>query len=582
MNFLFAILLSSVPPAIATPAVSSAINTPAALNTAQPDEVDRLIAAGRAELDGGRAEQAQVLFEEADAKTGSDMRTRVWVLRSWIDQGRYNDAFDQMEMMEKAGAKGAAVDYIFGMGSYRRALDNMAAGGSSTVQLALVDAANHLKGATDGDGDLFDDAFTPLAHAAWLAHEPTQLELAINASERGTKARPKSHNASYVRGLVLAWQTIEAAGREDEKTKQAAAKKGLTAFSKAAKLLPEDKSTVANRAEYHLQAATLALWIPDKDLAAREYAQAMGCDPSNVDFGVVWGALAGGENGVAFFVTCLEDAKTQYIKRWGDKTKGDATLLWWLGYAQTETGAYEEADKNLEQAVQKWPAYENAYLYQALARYRAENYVGAAEALEVWWGKNPASLVAMIKGNPELHIGIVYYTQGKCYAAGPTGVAQAAVCAEILCGVEPTKWERWNDLGLFSRDSGEVLKRSSKKKEDQARAEDYFERSLEAYRKGMDLAPEQAGLYNDAAVILHYYLDREFEQAMIWYSKSQNLAVKALTNPDLKDFERTRTEIAKRDSADNLKKIRKLIEKRKKTSKRDKKTDDGAPLSLAD
>jgi tetratricopeptide (TPR) repeat protein len=161
-------------------------------------------------------------------------------------------------------------------------------------------------------------------------------------------------------------------------------------------------------------------------------------------------------------------------------------------------------------------------------------------------------------------------------------VAQAAVCAEILCGVEPTKWERWNDLGLFSRDSGFLLKRSSKKKEDQARAEDYFERSLEAYKKGMDLAPEQAGLYNDAAVILHYYLLRDFEQAMTWYSKSQNLAVKALANPDLKDFERTRTEIAKRDSADNLKKIRKLIQKRKKSNERDKKTDDGAPLSLAD
>jgi len=582
MNFLFAILLGSVPPAISTPAVSSAIYSPAALNTAQSDEVDRLIAAGRAELDAGRAEQAQVLFEEADAKTGSHMRTRVWVLRSWIDQGRYNDAFDQMQLLERAGAKGAAVDYIFGMGSYRRALDNIAAGGSSTVQLALVDAANYLKGATDGDPDLFDDAFTPLAHAAWLAHEPSQLKLAVNSAERGTIARPKSHNANYVHGLVLAWQTIEAAGREDEKTKQAAAKKGLTAFAKAAKLLPKDKSTVSDRAEYHLQAATLALWIPDKDLASREYAQAIGSDPSKVDFGVIWGALAGGENGVAFFVTCLEDAKAQYLKRWGDKTKGDATLLWWLGYAQTETGAYEEADKNLEQAVQKWPAYENAYWYHALARYRAENYKGAAEALETWWDKNPASLVTMINGNPELHIGIVYYTQGKCYAAGPTGAAQAAVCAEILCGVEPANWERWNDLGLFSRDSGEVLRRSSKKQEDQAKAVVYFERSLEAYKKGMDLAPEQAGLYNDGAVILHYYLDREFEQAITWYSKSQNLAVKALANPDLKDFERTRTEIAKRDSADNLKKIRKLIQRRKKTSERDKKTDDGDPLSPAD
>lgn len=532
--------------------------------SSQPDEVDRLIAAGRSELDEGRAEQAQALFEEADAKTKGDMRTRVWVLRSWVDQGRYNDAFNQMEQLERAGAEGAPVDYIFGMGSYRRALDNMAAGGSSTVQLALVDAANYLKSATDGNGELFDDAFTPLAHAAWLAHEPSQLDLAMSASERGVAARAKSHHAHYVRGLVCVWQTTDAAGREDEKAKIAAANKGLAAFDKAADLLAKDESKVSQRAEYHLQAATLALWVPDKNLAAKKYAEAMGSDPSKVDFGVVWGALAGGENGIAFFVACLEDAKAQYVKRWGAKSKGDATLLWWLGYAQTETGAYAEADKNLQEAVQKWPAYENAYWYQALARYRAENYVGAADALKIWWDKNPSGLVSMITGNAELHIGIVYFTQGKCYAKGPEGVAQAAVCAEILCGVEPANWERWNDLGLFARDSGEVLRRGSKKKEDQARAVQYFERSLEAYQKGMELAPDQAGLYNDAAVILHYYLDRDFEQAITWYSKSQVLAVKALENPELKDFERTRTEIAKRDSADNLKKIRRLIARRSK------------------
>lgn len=528
------------------------------------DKVDRLITAGRLELDEDRAEQAQALFEEADALTGGKLRSRVWVLRSWIDQGRYNDAFTQMEQMQLAGAGGPAVDYIFGMGSYARALDNMAAGGNSTVQLALVDAATFLAEATAGDPELFDDAFTPQAHAAWLGHESSQLDLAVNASAKGVSARPASHHAHYVQGLVCVWQTTEAAGREDDKAKKAAANRGLLAFGRAAELLPEEQKRVSDRAEYHLQAATLALWIPDRDLSAKQYALAMGSDPSRVNFSTVWGALAGGENGVPFFVACLTDAKAQYLKRWGENTGGDATLLWWLGYAQVESGAYAEADIHLGLAVEKWPAYENAYWYQALARYRAENYRGAADALKVWWDKNPASLVSMINGNAELHVGIVYYTQGKCYGSGPEGASRAAVCAEILCGVEPTKWERWNDLGLFSRDSGEYLRRTSAKKEDQAGAVVYFERAWEAYNKGIKLDPAQAGLYNDAAVILHYYLGRDYEQALRMYRKSQDLAVKALANPDLEEFERSRTEIAKRDSADNIKKIQRLMKKGKK------------------
>lgn len=540
------------------------------------DEIDRLIAAGRALLDEGKPKDAQVLFEEADDKTGSSLRTRVWVLRSWIDQGRYNDAFNEADRRQRQGAEGPALDYIYGMGSYRRALDNMAAGGGSTTQLALVDAATYLGDAVKGDAKQFDDAWTPLAHAAYLGQEASQRELAVNAAAEGAKARPKSAHAHYVLGLVSFWQVTDAAAREDEAAKQAAVTAGLAAFKQAAALLPKGNERVSDLAEYHLQAATIALWKPDNDLAAAEYASAMGADPSKVDFSRVWSVLAAGEEGAKPFVACLEDGAKQYIARWGEKTAADATLLWWLGYAQIQTGAYDDADRNLGLAVEKWPAYENAYWYQFEARYQKQDYKAAAAALGAWWERNPSGVVAMVQGNAELNVAKVFFTQGKCAEEAWAGASAAATCAEVLVGVEPANWERWDNLGLFARDSGDAIKRSLRREKDEAklaeameRANAYYERSWEAYSKALELAPEQPHLHNDAAVILHYCLDRDFEQAIRMYERSQELAVARLKQSDLEDFDRQRTEIAKRDSADNLQKIKKLIEERRKEAQKE-------------
>ena len=114
-----------------------------------------------------------------------------------------------------------------------------------------------------------------------------------------------------------------------------------------------------------------------------------------------------------------------------------------------------------------------------------------------------------------------------------------------------------------------MLKNQGKLAEAMERANAYYERSWEAYSKALTLAPEQPHLHNDAAVILHYCLDREFEQAIRMYEKSQELAVARLKRDDLEDFDRQRTEIAKRDSADNLQKIKKLIEERRKEAQKE-------------
>src|SRR5262249_50340064 len=79
------------------------------------DQVGDLIAHGRELLESGRAEEAQKLFDQAAVLDKSTLRTRTWVLRSWMDQGRINDSLDAIDELSKKGAKGVEIDYLYGM-----------------------------------------------------------------------------------------------------------------------------------------------------------------------------------------------------------------------------------------------------------------------------------------------------------------------------------------------------------------------------------------------------------------------------------------------------------------------------------
>src|SRR5206468_12831120 len=69
-----------------------------------PDSVEGLIARGREALEAGKVPEAQKLFEQAAEKDGSSLRTRTWVIRSWMEQGRINDSLDAIDAIARGGA----------------------------------------------------------------------------------------------------------------------------------------------------------------------------------------------------------------------------------------------------------------------------------------------------------------------------------------------------------------------------------------------------------------------------------------------------------------------------------------------
>jgi tetratricopeptide (TPR) repeat protein len=78
--------------------------------------------------------------------------------------------------------------------------------------------------------------------------------------------------------------------------------------------------------------------------------------------------------------------------------------------------------------------------------------------------------------------------------------------AAKLCLVEPDRAENWNNYGFFAREA----KR--------------YEESNRAYRRAIQIEPENARYLNDGALILLYHLGRDFDQARAWLEKSRALA----------------------------------------------------------
>jgi len=522
---------------------------------------DDLIARGRALLDAGELDGALELFEQADAESKGMLSTRMWVLRVWFAQDRINDAFNQTDALAENN-KGPDLDYLYGMGSFLKAKKYIAENvPSNTTGFALQDAQTFLTKALAAAPDKYYDAWLPLAEAAWLNQDPAS---AAKAAEQAVKNNP-SPEPLFLQGRILfSHYQVLSANEETADQAGAALAASVAAFRSAIASVKPKPEEAGRLGDMYKNLGLALQYAEDAPGAEEAYAETLSWNPNTFDFGTYWGSL-----GPEAFTRVLSDGAARFTKRWGAKTSSDATLVWWLGYAQFSSGSHEEAEANFTSAVEKWPAYMNSYFYIGMARYHRADYAGASQAWREHWTRNPGDLVGMVNSNPDLYRNVIVYTQGKCAEQGqpPLGMKpalnlEAAFLGEVLCAVDASKSKYWNDLGLFSRDGGAYL-RARDKKGDDSEAQRLFERALVAYERALELAPDSPHLYNDQAVVLHYYLERDYETAMELYEKSNAMAVAQLESGDLDKGEQGLVEIAKRDSADNIRKLKRKLEREK-------------------
>ena len=518
---------------------------------------DALVAQGRALLSHNKAAEALPLFEKADQLGGGKLATHMWVLRCWLQQGKLNDTLDAIDKLAKT-EKGPELDYLYGMGFWFIDKDRLAQNaGGAIIGMNFTDAVTFLKKATSADGKRYFDAWLPLAESAWYAQD---LPAARDAAEKACAAEPKDAPAFQMLGQIAFSQYI--AARDDEKQKEQAAAHlvaARTAFEKADALLAPsaDPADRAARAQAQKQLGDVASWAKDKAAAEAAYGRALGLDPNVADLRALYPQIAGSfdKEYAEVFLATMEMAEKTFVETWGAENKGDATILWWLGWARMDGKQYETAETAFAGAFKKWPEYKNSWFFIGVCRYSRQDYAGSIQAIAKHIELDRDDLVATVRQNNARYLPILDFLVSKA-AEGQLVVAAQLSEVQALSAQDVSRY--WNNAGLFWRDAGEGLRRSSDAAEKKL-ATQYFETALVDYEKALALEPEHPNYLNDTAVMLHYYLDRDLERAKALYQKSQQRAAALLEKKDLSRSDRELYQIALRDSANNLAKLEKGI-----------------------
>jgi Tfp pilus assembly protein PilF len=549
------------------PCACTATESPASEPGSRPPQrsstaLDASIARGRALLDSGQPAEAEAVFAAAAAADGDSLRTRMWVLRAWMDQGRSNDTLDALDELSRAGESGADLDYLYGMAFARRAEGYLADGvADSSVEMNFLDAREKLHAAVQADAERYHDAFLPLANAAWFEQE---LDTARWAADRAVELDPGAPQAWLVRGKIAFAQFLAVQGEEPESAAADALWSAATeSFRNAVERSgsPAGEDARARLAEAATQLGHAMVWKQKGPEATDAYATAIAWDPQGFDY----------ERAIEFlravppspderpsgFRAALEVGRTRLETGLAPADPpGAATLLWWLGWARFTEADWSGAEEAFLRALEREPEYANSWFYIGLARQYRRDSEGALRAMHTGWDADAAEMVrtaAAAGGALRAFENLI----GWCATQEPPRNLDAAFLAEMLAQAMPEEPRHWNNLGLFLRDEGERLEYDAYKKKipepDPALLDELYARSYRAYQRALELNPADPQLINDTALMLAYHLDGDLAEVEGRYRRALALVDATLASPDLSAEDRARFEQTRKDIGINLK-----------------------------
>lgn len=524
---------------------------------AQEESAEVSLERGRALLLEGKLAEAQAAFDAA-ALAEPGPRTRAWVARGWIASWKIDEALEVIEEIKKDPAAEKLVDYLFGHAFLALAKREIATtGGGQYTQSQFEDALRHFKLASKTTASSWPDLWLGLAESAWYAQD---LEAGHEAATRAIQLAPKLPQARVVAGRLLFSSYI---AEVDEQAKARLWEKSHATFQEAIALYgkPAEYAQQSALADVHAQCGDLQGWKKDTAAAIQSYAAAIEWDPAVVKFPQVHSLL-----GAEAFLTCIEDGATRFTARAGDTDARNATTSWWKGFAQFENAKWPESEASFRRAVELWPAFTNSWYYVFRAAFSQQRYEEAIEALKNYRRIDPEGLTATLGGdfarNESVLNGLIGWCADPAKQKGRVRNDDAAMICEVFTKVQPEVARHWNNLGLFLRDQGDALRMRRGEKPDPEVLQDLWQRSFAAYERSIELSPKDPNYINDTAVMLHYYLKRDFERAQAMYEQSFKYAEEELARTDLSPDDRAVREIAKRDSADNQRRLKKWLELR--------------------
>ncbi|MDP6941136.1 MAG: hypothetical protein QGH51_03820 [Planctomycetota bacterium] len=371
-------------------------------------------------------------------------------------------------------------------------------------------------------------AYEALSRALMACND---LRNAVKAAEDGLILHPKELSLQ----LQLA-KTHMASAQELKGKKQ------IAIWEKARAVLEDAVADHKTRGAPCVRLGETFVFLGDKEAAIDSWKLALKREPSSVDFASIPQWLGGVEAAVII---------DEHMKKVGE----DPLLLWHLGMAHYAAlpGNWKECKKALLRAMELEPSYTSCWYYLANAaffvgqRYSAEDktreatkeYRYAARA----WAKyfngpgGTSHLQAAAAEGGDAIIADMKWLAGTAYAGGDA--QSASGISRWLVQARPQDPEAWNNLAFFLRELGEG------------------EESLTAYRSALKLQPDDPQVMNDLAVILHYYLQRDQEEAADLYIQAAARAEEILTDTEgMEPDEINRIRIALRDAKKNLKKLK--------------------------
>jgi tetratricopeptide (TPR) repeat protein len=557
--------LGPLPPSTAmltTPALLALLLcAPQASQAVPSDEVREAVTRGRALLERGCPAEAEELFTWAAERDGDALRTRMWVLRAWMDAGRSDETLEALDALAAGGAKGIEMTYLYGMAFARRAEQAVASGHlDASVPMLFQDASDGLERAVAADAERFSDAWLPLANAAWQGQD---LDTAVRAAETAVKVLEERVDALELRGKVALSRLALAEAREPGgAAAEASFQAATTAFERALAKRLADAAHDAKDASRRVAATATSLahawlWRQRYAEATDAFATAAAFAPDAVDYGSMLQLLssASGDEPSAGFRAALELARERLELRAGTEDVREATLLWWLGWARFGAAEWAGSEEAFLAGLRLAPEISNGWYYIGLARHYRKDAEGALEALRTGWEADPASLAgtaAASGGGVRGFEGLI----GWCATQEPARNLDAAFLAEVLTVAFPDEPRHWNNLGLFLRDEGErqewAAHEGTGPEPDADVLADLYTRSFAAYERALALTPDDPQVLNDTALMLQYHLDREPERVEAMYRRSIELSERRLASDELSPDDHARFEQTRKDARGNL------------------------------
>ncbi len=488
----------------------------------QESEIDWLTR-GRALLDQGKAAEAQLVFEEARELAVSDSEPRIWVVRSWLAQGRVNDSLDAIDELAAEGISGAPIHYLYGMSWFLAAEAKLKSGGAGTsLRRNILDAIHHLQLATEEHHDRYRDALRPLAKMAWMNQ---RLDLAAPAADLASGYYPADARIAHLQGRIAHEQfTIAIAEPDGAERASSLAEKSTGAYRRTTVLIgvPVDAIGKVLLAETWVQLGRLYFTLGD-ERAVEALANAVSSKPDHLDYRELSTVIA-----PDLFIQSVELGLAKFEERARHQPESGGAY-WWLGYTAFRSNQLERAERAFVAALaSKSEAVESAWYYLGRLRYVQRNFSGAISALRSSWERNPAALFSSLDIDKQFNIAMLDSLAGWCVRQRRT--IDATIFYELSAEFTQSA-EAWQKLGLFLISEGERLYAEHGPEFPLARRSHLT--ALAAFQRALEIEPRSPLYLLSTARHLHRTLKIEPDRALELYGKARLEAGRLLADSKL-------------------------------------------------